>query len=587
MHDTFRRDLLGRLGGPNSVTVPGFLLGLGFTLVLGAAGAAATGAGPIWVVPAVVGHCSAFAVLAVARRTVLRHAGRRPRPLRTALCFAAAALVGGNLAGGVARAVTGGGTSDVEPPPPGPIAVVAVLATVIAFTLVSSFTAIVVDAWRQHRAWSAERRTWLDRLDYLRWQASDDLARQRHEHHRTVADALRELVEAAPTAPVADLATMLRATAASIVRPLSHRLATTPVPEVATTPPSPATLGDLLRSLTGQPLVQPVALTVLASVPGGLFALLERPTSGTLFVVGGAVTTLLTSSALLDAVVDRPSPGRFRLGVWSTGIVTLALAPLIAAAAFDDRYPAASVTGFSILVFGVLQPVWRTGRQAFDAGERERAALLRAVERETMDVRQREWIEQDRLAKALHGRVQSTLLASALRLSEAHDEGDGDRRTLEQTLAVLSDELLGEPTHRSLVDTVIDLQAVWSGLCHIDADLEALAGLDITAPTSIVLQRAMTEITTNAIVHGHASRVAIRVVRTGSEAVTVDIDADGTFDEAGRPGLGSAMLDELATSWSVTATGSGVTSRVVVPVGSDRSDAPLPPRSAGSPRPAG
>lgn len=567
-------DVARRLGGPNSVTLPGFVIALGFTLVFGAVGASASGAGAEWLLPTVAGHSSAYGVLWLARRTVLRNVHQTPRPWRTLLCFGVAAVIGGGVSGGVAGAVTrAGDPGTVEQPPGGVVALLAVLATVVAFSVVSSFSAVVVDAWREHRAWSAERQTQLDRLAYLRSQASTDLAEMRRERHALVAEALRALADAAATSTLSDLADRCRRLAFDLVRPVSHHLATTPVSDLPSTPPAPASLRDFTRELVTHSLVRPLSLTALVLLPGGLLALLSTPMSSSLpFVISTAAVVSGVSVVAAYLTARWSQPWR-RVTAWLVGLGIMAFlpTPIARTVAEGDLGGAATVTGFASVVFGVLSPIWLVGRSAVLAGRADRRALESAVGREMASLRQNERLEQDRLAKALHGRVQSALLACALKVSSQATDTHGDTRPedlplwLEATVRSLAVDLERPPEPRDLVTGIADLCQLWAGVCEIQVDLHALRALGISRRGSTAVLRVATELSTNAIVHGGATRLDVSFTATGHDEVVLDIVADGTFQATRERAMGSAILDELTSSWWVQPSSDGVVSRAVVP----------------------
>lgn len=574
-------DVARRIGGPNSVTLPGFAIALGFTLVFGAVGASASGAGAEWLLPTVAGHGSAYGVLWLARRTVLRGVDLRPRPWRTMLCFAVAAVIGGGVSGGVAGAVIGSGESgSVEQPPSGAVALLAVLATVVAFSVVSSFSAVVVDAWREHRAWSAERQTQLDRLTYLRSQASRDLAETRREQRALIAVALRALADEASTSALSDLAERCRRLAFDMVRPVSHHLATAPVSDLPSTPPAAASLRDFTRELITHSLVRPLPLTALVLLPGGLLAFFSAPLSASLpFVIGTGVVVAGVAVTAAHLTARWSQPWR-RVIAWLLGLGIMALLPTLlgGAVAEGDLGGAATVTGFASVVFGVLSPIWLVGRSAVLAGRADRRELEAAVRREMANLRQNERLEQDRLAKALHGRVQSALLACALKSSSpSADDPDELRPWLESTVRSLVDDLEQAPEPRDLVAGIADLCQLWTSACEIEVDLDGLGALGLSGTASTALLRVVTELCTNSIVHGGATQLHLSLTATGDDEVVVDILADGTFQATRERAMGSAVLDELTSSWWVQPTGAGVISRAVVPMGTVPA-VDLPPR---------
>lgn len=161
------------------------------------------------------------------------------------------------------------------------------------------------------------------------------------------------------------------------------------------------------------------------------------------------------------------------------------------------------------------------------------------------------------LARHMHGTVQAELYAASLRLSAGLDPGAGGswgaHRSAED-LAVHLVAQLPDGSARSeavLGPHLLRLAEQWQGLVEIELDLDPAAA---TAPLGSTVCRQVTEllgeVVHDALHHGAASRVVVAVSRTEA-GVLVRTHDDGVPIAAGEvPGLGSAMLEQHATSWT-------------------------------------
>jgi two-component sensor histidine kinase len=173
------------------------------------------------------------------------------------------------------------------------------------------------------------------------------------------------------------------------------------------------------------------------------------------------------------------------------------------------------------------------------------------------EARRRSWLRQRHLTHTLHSSVQSRVHAQARLLRS----GKGKLSTLErdQAIGVVTsalDVLTTNPVESvDPVEAIRDLIDFWEGMCTITLDV----GGDVWASTSAEPEAAQAlhivslEMISNAIRHGHATEIAITMVRSTPETVTVTATNNGTGVPAShRAGLGMALFDELAADWLLT-----------------------------------
>jgi signal transduction histidine kinase len=201
---------------------------------------------------------------------------------------------------------------------------------------------------------------------------------------------------------------------------------------------------------------------------------------------------------------------------------------------------------FLVLMVGAVVSAIRSGDEVV-ARLRERVAddqaKAAALEFETARIRKD-------VAAALHGSVQSQLLAAAAGLSQPHiaqlmtrTTGDG----LQEALASV-EQAITNPME--LDERMKRIRRSWGSLVQL-----TMTGLEVpqTANERHAVSQVVEEAIANSYRHGGASEVGVTVTRdsTGLRIRVID-NGSGLRDDA-RPGLGSAVLESLAPgAWSLT-----------------------------------
>ena len=182
------------------------------------------------------------------------------------------------------------------------------------------------------------------------------------------------------------------------------------------------------------------------------------------------------------------------------------------------------------------------------------------------------WLERKRLAGILHGPLQAAINAGAIQIDAAvHDEQDTAAilpRVRERIMEVLDQFSDGQPRLLGLPESVDDLRSMWRDLCDISCEIDPAAGqriLDDSACESAVCE-IITEACSNAIIHGHASRVSIRLEAPGPRLIELSVHDNGKLDESTARGLGTRMIEEVSLGWSLTSDRDGTTLSARLPV---------------------
>lgn len=383
------------------------------------------------------------------------------------------------------------------------------------------------------------------------------------------ATLARELARVDDTSDDNGALESLQRLASDVVRPMSHDLAhAVPSwrPDDQPLPGSRVNWSDVLLGMSRGGPFRPLITTALVSLImlGPVVVYLQA--DPVLMMVSIAVSTFL-AFALANVILDRVLP---RAGQAASGAVLLVVAVVASA------IPAATVgllesgtAGVLLAVFGtafvlsvasltaavsqVLASQAQTTRDLQSSNEALRLSLVR--------LHQAQWFHQRALARALHGSMQSAVVAAAFRLEAARDAGELDaalitqvRAELTHSINVLSAET-EQPIH--LDDFIRQTTQVWSRVAELDVDVDegTLSTLEAEPILRAMVMEVTTEEISNAIRHGRASRVQIALRQASPDDVTLRVLSNSTAAAGrGERGLGTRLLDECTSNWCEEST---------------------------------
>ncbi|MEI6137596.1 MAG: hypothetical protein WCQ48_09350, partial [Chloroflexota bacterium] len=355
--------------------------------------------------------------------------------------------------------------------------------------------------------------------------------------------------------------------AADYVRPESHRLWQEQVP---TRQRKSLVALDQASLSAPLPIALPFALWAVLIIPA---AAVTSDSYGWIF---GTVALLVAMTVLYPlgrAAIRRYAPTPRYLRARVIALVTMLGAavttPLVSAlvgphSALSLRLvaPAVAVVVGTILV-SWAQAALRTEdarlvslRSHAEEAEFERLALEAATEQ-----------MQRELALYLHSTVQAGLVASAYSIQDAVNRGD--TAALESGIADARFAIsrVGDPDQNPPTIDLAELSgqydAKWRGLIAITWNLPSTP---VDAGVVYRVGNVVQECLSNASIHGAATEAKVRIVAE-SDCVIVEITDNGSGLGDGKPGLGSAVLNEATRSqWSIaTAPNGGAQMRAIVP----------------------
>lgn len=195
-----------------------------------------------------------------------------------------------------------------------------------------------------------------------------------------------------------------------------------------------------------------------------------------------------------------------------------------------------------------------------------------SLAREVVLFEQQMWIARRNWSFVVHGTVQAALTAAITRLSAAQNPEQYQINLALEDLARASAALSKTPEiDIDLTQAFQDLTTTWSGICAVKFNItdRATRALARDVNARMCLNEICKEAVSNAVRHGEAKTVTVGVDRSSDELLIIQISNDGrALGQMLRQGVGSAMLDELTLSWSISdqpATG-GVLLQARLPV---------------------
>lgn len=506
-------------GCPSALTVRTWLLGLPAGLGFAAIFVLSRSAAPVvaGVLFVAAGYVAAGTIILLARPVI----ERRPATTRawlTLLCLAAV--------GPIAALVARGASSMAGFPPQGaPPATLPAIAVVCGVWLT---VAALISYWLDADA--GMRRRLLRELARERALAIDSsryLEADRQQLTTEVQETLTQRLGAVGADGATEVAPDLEDLIATVIRPLSHGLHDEAVEESA-----------LVQEL--QDLDVPTARPLREYVTR-----VRTVHTGDIILLGALVVTGLAASV--------PA---LRAGVSTAGLAVALLIVLASAAALGW------------LLIGT--------RARAESSRADLTKALDAAEWASARLRQSAWVARRELANRLHGNVQARVLAAALQLRQ---DQAGDPAEILTALETEVDDLL-RGRHAET-----DWRVGWDRLIHIwgfSIDLRAeLAdgvpdALDEDSVAGQSLVAVLGEAVTNAVRHGDARTVEIRVDRHGEDEILVAVTDDGDVDAgSGDQGLGTLTFEAACVAWDLTPseTGHRMTARIPLLAAGEKTEA--------------
>ena len=169
-------------------------------------------------------------------------------------------------------------------------------------------------------------------------------------------------------------------------------------------------------------------------------------------------------------------------------------------------------------------------------------------------LRQELWLNRRRTASVLHGPVQAALFASAMKLSQEQKPTPALVAEVEQDIPAAL-EKLNNPSNlegENVSEVLNQIVEIWSDASEISVQIPETLEAAITSQplASEALIEISREFITNAIKHGKASKVSLKVSKLDGSRIAIEVLDNGQGIPPGaKPGFGSKLLSELSLVW--------------------------------------
>ena len=189
-------------------------------------------------------------------------------------------------------------------------------------------------------------------------------------------------------------------------------------------------------------------------------------------------------------------------------------------------------------------------------------------------LRQELWLNRRRTASVLHGPVQAALFASAMKLSQEQKPTAALVAEVEQDISAAL-EKLNNPSNLEgddISDILNQIVEIWSDAAEITIEIPTdLEAAIVRAPlASEALIEISREFITNAIKHGKASKVSLKVSRLDDLRIAIQVVDDGQgLPPGAKPGFGSKLLTVLSLVWRQSREGESTLSYAEIVLGQE------------------
>ena len=173
------------------------------------------------------------------------------------------------------------------------------------------------------------------------------------------------------------------------------------------------------------------------------------------------------------------------------------------------------------------------------------------------------WHVRQHAAQVLHGSVQASLTAANMRILGAEEITEDLLEKVQEDVIRANEALTNmEKVNVDLQSSFNELVELWQGMCQIQIDAEPFLIENITKNqvTAHCVNEIVKECVNNAIRHGHAKQVNVKLENSNDGSLQVTVVNDGAANILGEQGVGSQILDEITMHW----TRELVDSRVIV-----------------------
>ena len=226
-----------------------------------------------------------------------------------------------------------------------------------------------------------------------------------------------------------------------------------------------------------------------------------------------------------------------------------------------DRYGFAQILAIGTVFIGLLVAygfIIDNQRMAYEAELRQ---ANQELDLELNRTAQQIWHVRQHAAQVLHGSVQASLTAANMRILGASEVTEALLEKVRDDIVRATESLSSmDDVNVNLSDSLEELVELWRGMCEIkiENDLEFIADISTNQVTAHCVNEIVKECVNNAIRHGHAKQVDVKIEDLKDGSLLVVVTNDGDANILGEQGVGSQILDEITMNWSRELNGSQV-----------------------------
>lgn len=358
-----------------------------------------------------------------------------------------------------------------------------------------------------------------------------------------------------------DAVTALQETVEDVVRPLSHSVAEA-IDSISDAEGAPS--GVLSAPAVRLPKRLPAAVFFLPAWAAILGALILLPAANEIFGSGVAVlvVALFGASTYCVLKVIEVLIGKLQVPLAAAALIQLAAYAISAevwvllGSFLELKLPPnmnIQIIIFS-LVFGSTFFVAQLAQYMRNLATENLKSVNDELEVLNSQMRQEIWLNRRRVATLLHGPIQGALYASAMRLSQAAKPSKKLIESVNQDItSALQSLQSGDFEPASLMDVLQQIKDLWDGVCQITIDVSTTDYVAITSQrtSELCTMEVVREAVSNAIKHGKAKKMTIKIYIDEENLIQVHISNDGTSSKANAEGFGTQLMRELTLEWRV------------------------------------
>lgn len=212
------------------------------------------------------------------------------------------------------------------------------------------------------------------------------------------------------------------------------------------------------------------------------------------------------------------------------------------------------------LIFGLASIGFTILTTQRDEFAKQLEATVRQLSETVAILKQKEWVARRRISYVMHGTLQSSINAAVIRLGATQNPSPELIDQIRNDISVSLEQIWQDKLEKlSLARAQLSITQVWLGAVDVAWNVSAATNtiLDLNPIASECLGEISREAVSNASKHGKATRVEITIEVDKSKVFFEAVDNGNALDTGKTQGLGSELLNEVCTAWSLTPTPSG------------------------------